>query len=293
MKNHTLNDRLSIKLKDGRQLGYADYGDPGGKPIFFFHGLPGSRLDARPLHHIALLHHYRLIGIDRPGMGLSCFDKKRSILSSVNDVEAFADCLNIKKFSIIGHSGGAPFVAACAYKIPDRLNGVAIVAGMAPFEIPEATISLSHGRRILNGAIKAMPWVATGMMKLTLMMFKKPGMLNYGLKQMAEVDQLALRSQGSSDALAAGLMEAFRHGIAGASQDMQLTAKPWGFDLANIKLKCPVTIWHGGLDNQVPAMHAELYAKLIPNATLTFFKHEGHLSLLTNKGEDILRSICP
>ena len=63
--------------------------------------------------------------------------------------------------------------------------------------------------------------------------------------------------------------------------------------MGNIKLKCPVTIWHGGVDNQVPAMHAELYATLHPKATLTFFKHEGHLSLLTNKGEDILRSICP
>ena len=188
MKNDTLKDSLSIKLKDGRQLGYADYGDPKGKPIFFFHGLPGSRLDARSLHHIALLNHYRLIGIDRPGMGLSCFDKQRSILSWANDVETFADDLHIKKFSIIGHSGGAPFAAACAYKIPDRLNGVAIVAGMAPFEIPEATNSLSPGRRFLNGAIKAMPWVATCMMKLTFMMFKKPGMLNYGLKQMAEVD---------------------------------------------------------------------------------------------------------
>ncbi len=34
--NHT------IKLKDGRMLGYAEYGNPEGKPVFYFHGFPGS-----------------------------------------------------------------------------------------------------------------------------------------------------------------------------------------------------------------------------------------------------------
>jgi pimeloyl-ACP methyl ester carboxylesterase len=34
-----------IKLKDGRSLGYAEYGNLDGKPVFCFHGFPGSRLD--------------------------------------------------------------------------------------------------------------------------------------------------------------------------------------------------------------------------------------------------------
>jgi len=34
-----------IKLKDGRMLGYGEYGAPDGKPVFYFHGHPGSRLD--------------------------------------------------------------------------------------------------------------------------------------------------------------------------------------------------------------------------------------------------------
>jgi hypothetical protein len=34
-----------IILRDGRSLGYGEIGDPGGKPIFYFHGFPGSRLE--------------------------------------------------------------------------------------------------------------------------------------------------------------------------------------------------------------------------------------------------------
>ena len=292
MKNSKIpNDHLSVTLPDGRQLGFAEYGDPDGKPIFFFHGLPGCRLDASHLHNAAYRNHYRLIGIDRPGLGLSSIDKSRSLLSWAADVEAFADNLSIKKFSIIGHSGGAPFVAACAYKIPDRLNGAAIVAGMGPFEIPEATACLSPGQRFVNRAIRTMPWVATACMKLTLMMAKNPGMLKYAVKQMPEVDRLAFQSLGSNDAIGVILREAFKQGVRGASQEMVLTVKPWGFKLTDINLKCPVTIWQGGLDRQAPATHAELYARLIPNAKLTFFKDEGHTSLLSNKGEEILRSI--
>lgn len=59
-----------------------------------------------------------------------------------------------------------------------------------------------------------------------------------------------------------------------------------------IKLECPVTVWQGNLDKQAPAKHAEIYATLFHHSKLTFFKNEGHISLLANKGSEILRSIC-
>lgn len=279
-----------MNLKDGRSLGFADYGLIKGKPVLFFHGLTGNRFDAILLHKAALSTNCRLISIDRPGIGLSSMKKDQSILSWVEDVEALTDFLGIEKFSIIGHSGGAPFAAACAYKIPERLNSVAIVAGIAPFEIPEAVASLSRGQRFLNHTVNTIPWLATCMMKLTSMMFKNPRILKYALKQMPEVDILALQSQESNEELAARMMETFRQGVAGTSQEMRLILKPWGFDLAQIKLKCPFTVWQGGLDKQVPVAHAEIYKRLIPNTTLRFFEHEGHISLLVNKGEAILQN---
>ncbi|MBE9534002.1 MAG: hypothetical protein IMF03_03310, partial [Proteobacteria bacterium] len=35
----------TIQLSDGRTLAYSDSGDPEGRPVFYFHGGPGSRLD--------------------------------------------------------------------------------------------------------------------------------------------------------------------------------------------------------------------------------------------------------
>ena len=140
-------DSKTVRLKNGRLLGYADYGDPAGQPIFYFHGFPGSRLEAANFDETAQASHYRLIGIDRPGMGLSTSDPNRTLLSQVDDVVCFADALNIDTFSIIGHSGGAPFVAACAYQIPHRLKGIAIVSGMAPLDNPEAKKRMPISRK--------------------------------------------------------------------------------------------------------------------------------------------------
>ncbi|MDA9271970.1 alpha/beta hydrolase [bacterium] len=291
MSNKTEQSHPVVTLKDGRKIGYVEYGVPNGRPIFYFHGFPGSRLDAGYLQRIALLLQYRLIGIDRPGMGFSSFAPRRSILSWVDDVEAVANGLNIDKLSIIGHSGGAPFVAACAYKISHRLNGAAIVSGMAPFEYPEATASLASGQRFINKAIKAMPWIATVLMKITFAMTKRPRMLKQMLMQLPEVDKHVIQDEANSQVFINSTKEAFRQGMTGAAYEFQLILRPWGFKLEDIDY--PITIWQGGLDKQTPIEHANLYAKLIPKAKLTLFKKEGHLSVLVNHGDAILRSICP
>ena len=33
-----------LVLRDGRKLGYVEYGDPGGIPLIYLHGWPSSRL---------------------------------------------------------------------------------------------------------------------------------------------------------------------------------------------------------------------------------------------------------
>src|SRR5258708_37156679 len=109
-----------IHLRDGRALGYADFGALTGKPVFFFHGFPGSRLQHAPGDSIATSLGAHIITIDRPGFGLSAFQPGRTLLDWPNDVAALADALEIDQFAAIGLSGGGPYLLACAYKIPRR-----------------------------------------------------------------------------------------------------------------------------------------------------------------------------
>lgn len=284
-----MENKATIELKDKRLIGFAECGDPNGIPIFYFHGFPGSRLEVSRFHDVAFSNGYRLIGIDRPGMGLSSLDKKRTILSWATDVALFADCLKIEKFSVFGHSGGAPYVAACAYAIPNRLNGAAIVSGMAPFEKPESKVGMACGQIIMNTLIKKMPWFTGIMMKLTLIMLKNPNkMMDRMIKQLPEADQILFRHSEIRKAIIDSTIEAFRNGTAGPAYEMKLLINPWKFDLENIKF--PITIWQGALDTQVPVSHAKIYASLISNSQLNIIENEGHHSLIKNQIANILKS---
>lgn len=286
-----MHQQRTVKLADGRQIGFAEYGDPNGKPIFYFHGFPGSRLEVSRFHEVAVANQYRLIGLDRPGMGLSTIHKKGTILSWATDVANFADHLGIKKFSIVGHSGGGPFVAACAYAIPERLNGAAIVAGIAPLDNPESQIGMARGQKIANKLIKIMPCLTTVMMKLTQLMLKNPNkMMAQMIKQLPEIDQEVLRDPIIGKTLINSTVEAFRNGVAGPAYEMKLLLiRSWGFNLE--KIEFPITIWQGALDTQAPLSHAKIYANSIPHAKLEIVENEGHLSLLKNKLKEILMSV--
>jgi len=85
-----------VKLKDGRLLGYAEYGSPDGKPVFYFHGHPGSRRDWPVFDDdgCAAELNARIIAVDRPGHGLSDFKRGREILDWPDDVIEIADALD-------------------------------------------------------------------------------------------------------------------------------------------------------------------------------------------------------
>ena len=69
---------LRVRLADGTDVGYAEVGDPGGRPVLHLHGTPGSRLEV----HIPAARRaaedlgVRLIALDRPGVGLSPFSSR-------------------------------------------------------------------------------------------------------------------------------------------------------------------------------------------------------------------------
>ena len=129
----------NIRLLDGRRLAYAEYGDPQGKPVFFFHGTPGSRLFHHPDASVAASAGARIIAVDRPGFGRSDFKPGRTLLDWPNDVVQLADALDIQRFAVMGYSGGGPYAAVCASSIPERLTAAGLVSSIAPLDTPQIT----------------------------------------------------------------------------------------------------------------------------------------------------------
>src|SRR4030042_1974723 len=145
----------SIVLWDGRHLAYAEYGDPRGKPVFLFHGIPGSRIFRPPPDDLTAANGVRLITVDRPGYGGSDFQPGRRILEWPADVCALADVLGLERFAVCGHSAGGPYVLACAAFIPQRLTAAGVISGLGPVDAPGMPAPQSstgfHRRRSAGG----------------------------------------------------------------------------------------------------------------------------------------------
>src|SRR5512143_1327078 len=109
-------DGYLLHLRDGRALGYGEYGKPDGIPIVFFPGMPSTRLFAGLLHEPALAAGVRLIAPERPGYGLSQPSRHGTLLGYAEDIVELADALRLDQFVVIGASGGGPYPLAFAHQ---------------------------------------------------------------------------------------------------------------------------------------------------------------------------------
>jgi pimeloyl-ACP methyl ester carboxylesterase len=125
-----------LRLATGRLLAYDEHGAVDGTPIFYFHGSPSTRLEWHLFGSEAVARKLkvRVIVPDRPGLGRSDFQPGRRIGDWPADVIALADHLGLARFAVLGYSGGGPYAAACALRIPERLTHVGIVSGTGPFD---------------------------------------------------------------------------------------------------------------------------------------------------------------
>ncbi|MEM9459347.1 MAG: alpha/beta hydrolase [Myxococcota bacterium] len=281
-------DVQTTTLPDGRRLAYQGFGDPEGRPVFYFHGWPSSRLDASLFGDLAASAGLRMIGVDRPGIGRSDFQPGRTLLHWPKDVDALADALGLERFAVFGVSGGGPYVAACAYAIAERLTSATIVAGLAPMTRSETLRGMPLANRFMLQVGRPLPWLLRGMLSMMHRQISRPGTIERMFATLPPVDRAAIEHLGTKR-FAAVLEESYRQGTAGPTHEGRIYASPWGFELEHIPM--PVTIWQGELDQNVPPSSGRIFAREIPNAKAHFVPGEGHVSLLVNHGEAILASI--
>ncbi len=270
---------LQLSLPDGRVLAWAEYGDPAGRPVFHFHGVPGCRLERHPDGSIARDLGIRLIVPDRPGMGRSTPQPGRSLLDWPDDVAALADHLGVDRFHAIGVSGGCPYTLACAYRLRDRLHAVALVSGIGPIAtVAGATRGMIPLERLALAVARYAPWVLGVPFGLVAKRVKCDH--EWRLKKRV------MRVPSADDELAASpeiqrvfreiFREATRQGGRSIAHEAHLLASPWPFDPAALDASLPMFLWHGEADTIVPVSSGRYLAGVLPNCRATFLPGEGH-----------------
>ena len=265
-----------LALRDGRTLGYAEYGAADGRPLFVFHGSPGCRLQVRAAHAPALARGIRIIAPDRPGQGLSTRLPGRAIADWPNDVRELADALGMTRFAVIGISGGGPYAAACAWALPARLTRAGIVSGVAPADGPHRGQGLRRPGRLAFNLVLGTPWLMRRVMALGALAARRfPEVLFERVLALAPpVDQPILHRPEVAASLSASLREAFRQGGRGVADELLLLTRPWTFRLEEIRVR--VRLWHGEADAVVPVAMGRHLAQAIPNCRAEFIPGGGH-----------------
>lgn len=284
-KIRTLRDDNVMTLSDGRRLGYAEYGDPDGEPVFLLHGNPNSRLLYGAMPGCPFRPGLRLIAPDRPGYGLSdFFPPGRGVADYPDDVVSLAGELGLSKFALFGASGGGPYALACAWKIPERLTAVGIFASAGP-NVLEATTGITPPLRLLFRLAVRRPWSWIIRLQTAYMAFTARHFLSLYLKivftEMTDEDKALYRRLGLGERLHAERLEAFRQGGRASFYDITIPGN-WPIPLEEISTK--VFLWQGEADHAVGGMGRYL-AQRIPDCEATFIPDAGHFWMFEHMEE--------
>ncbi len=272
----------TYRLRNGRRLGFAEYGRPDGKVVFWFHGTPGGRRQVAPqARALAQEMGIRLIVLERPGIGESTPHLYRNVGAFADDVLEVADGLGAREFACVGLSGGGPYVLACAARAPGRVVAGAVLGGVAPTRGPDAVagglvslaktfapvIEFARGvtTRVLNFAVKG------------LMPFRTQALELY-IKISPEGDQRVFQRPEMRAMFLEDIVRSTARQVHAPVLDVVLFTRPWGFSLRDVRV--PIRFWHGDADHIVPLSHAEHMVARVEQADLLVRPGESHLGTL-------------
>ena len=279
----------NIAVGDDRQIGFAEFGDPQGRAIFWLHGTPGARrqipMDARVY---AEQRQIRLIGIDRPGIGSSTPYQYDTAFAFAEDLRTIADTLGVDKFEVIGLSGGGPYALACAAAMPDRVVAAGVLGGVAPVRGADATgggvsTLVTVAAQVIEVAGAPIRLAASGLIRL-IRPLAEPALYAYA-RISPEADRRLLVRPEFKAMFLDDLLNGSRKQLAAPFADVVVFAHDWGFRLDEVKV--PVRWWHGDRDHIVPFEHGQHVVSRLPDAELSHLPGESHLAGL-GRAEEIL-----
>lgn len=116
----------------GLTFHYRTAGEAGAPPLILIHALGN---DARDWDEIALMlaERYRVFALDQRGHGESARPGVYSFELMCDDVKAFADALDMQRFTLIGHSMGGSIAFLFAERWPERLERLVIEDTPPPY----------------------------------------------------------------------------------------------------------------------------------------------------------------
>ena len=287
----------TFTLRSGRVVGLTGFGDADAERLVIFcHPAPGaSGFDPDPDASTTSRAH--VVSLDRPGYGSSdpwphgtwpsitqAADDIAEYVRSVVLAESVIGVSRPRTVGIVGWSAGGRVALAFAARHPQLVDRVAIVGTPAPNDAvpwidPQLqALSDQLGALAPDEAIDRLSGMLQGQVD-AVRAATQPDEVPVEFIGIGAVDEQALARRGVRDRLGRMLMDAFRQGARGVAADiLSYTARPWGFNPAEVKAK--TLIVSGQADALAGVAHGSWYQRALPDAELEVVPGVGHLAIV-------------
>ena len=130
-------------------LNYKNYGEEDAPAVFFLHGLLGCAENWGSVCRRLSGEGLRCIAVDQRNHGSSPHSPEMSYPLMAEDLHHLADHLNIRRFSIVGHSMGGKTAMEAALIGADRIRSL-VVADIAPIRYKPAYVDYINSLSEMN-----------------------------------------------------------------------------------------------------------------------------------------------
>lgn len=252
----------SLTLSSGRRLAFLDEGEPGGRPVLFFHNMLYGPYLTDAATESAAARGWRLVAPSRPGFGASDFNPDVENLALVDATcLAFRDLLDhlgIDRALLLGHQAGTIYAQRFALTFPQRTAGVLFVSH-APHWRADFLRDLPQRQRVIARTTQVSRRALSFLVRAAIALIDagREDQFLYALHQACPEDMRALRRP---DVLAT-IVEGLRHTVAqdgrGFCADCPLVLSDWARDAH--RLEAPLRILSGAADRLCHTRYFEPY----------------------------------
>ena len=271
-----------LTLRDGRDLAWRWWGDPGGTPVLRIQGTPSSRLQRNPDPNVQRRLGVRYLMADRPGYGGSTRKVGRGVADIADDYAALLNYHGVDRIPAMGTSGGGPHVLALAARHPGRVSAATVVVGGTPLEPDEIAQLVGVNARGYELAEQGWEPLHEFLIEVRKRLLSPEGMQGV-LADAPESDRVLMRDPAWQRMSRENIAETLKQGAEGWTDESYAMHKPWDFDLADVRAS--VTWWHGDDDKNAPLSAARRTVAKLRSVDLRVWHHEGHFASVTHDQE--------
>jgi pimeloyl-ACP methyl ester carboxylesterase len=201
-------------------------------------------------------------------VGRSEFIRRKTAVEAVTDLEDLTEALHLKSFSLIGISGGAPYVLAALSRLAHRVATTTVISGMGPLPLPGALSGMDPRRRLILETGSRLPRLARVAFRKASRRFRANPrrFLDRLIQTWSPPDRKLFERTAIFDLFLQDLQQVFVEGRGPEGLAQELTIyRHSGFTLGDLPPDKRVVLWHGLADTIVPPAMAWTMAQSLPN----------------------------